>query len=283
MIEPNPNSPTVHITANSVEDQPASVAWHGKEHQYNLSQILSFKEDIEEATATHSQRQSYWETLAIEVASKCLEFEEIGYAKWFSHARRYAHLVMHALNVKETLEASKDWVIILFSGDLSDLERDAYAETAYRGWIQQRLGTATKAEAYLAKAENPEEYPIFRQGMLGYLAAGWTYERVQRTLRELKEQKLKVEKFAQSMNDRSFKMREFQQIQMAKHGNVNPFKPDEMRKNRADSTPPTGYASPPSFAQSSGRIKGSEVDDKSMMESMSRDRKPNQNPTTNST
>jgi hypothetical protein len=253
-MDPNPNAPTIEITVNSVEDQPAQVSWHGQTHHYNLSQILEFKDDIEEATATHAQKQSYWEQLAIEVASKVLEFEEVSYAKWFAHARRYARLVMHALAVKETLEAMKDWTITLFSSDLSEPEREAYVQTSYRGWLLEKFGTGVKVEAYLAKNEYEAEFNTFRQGMLGYLAAGWTYEKVQLTLRQLKEQKLKVEAFAKSMNERSFKMASFQQIQSAKFGNVDPFK-------KADKSRPT------ISSQSSGRI---EIDERSTMDELSK-------------
>src|SRR5579872_4710416 len=92
-----PLGPEAQITVKSVEDQPATISWHGQTNQYNLAEILRFKDDMEEATSTHAAKQNYWETIAAEISTKVSEFEEIGYAKWFAHARRYARLAMKSL------------------------------------------------------------------------------------------------------------------------------------------------------------------------------------------
>ena len=234
--------PSVQITANTVEDQPAKVSWHGQAHNYNLSQVLEFRDNLPEAIGTHSSKQAYWETLSAEVTSKVHEFEEIGYAKWFAHARRYARLVMHVLQVKETLESLKDWVILLFGEDISNDEREGYVQTAYRGWLVERFGTATKADAYVSSEEyKAHELEGFRQGMLQYLAAGWTFEKVTKTLRSLKEEAIKVQAFAKTMDSRSYKMKEYKDIEAAKYGNIGPINidaiADEVRKRLLSKVP----------------------------------------------
>jgi hypothetical protein len=235
-LHPTANAPTFESSVEEVDNQPAKVSWHGKEHQYNLAQILSFKDDLEEATATHAQKQSYWEQMAIEVASKVTEFEEIGKAKWEAHARRYTRLVMHILQVKETLESLKDWMITIYTEDLSVTDRDTFAHAAYKGSLLERLGTIGKVEAYLTKNEFPNEIDNFAQTMFSYWEAGWTYERVVKTHRSLKEQRDKLQAFAKTMNERSFQIKQYKDMVVAKHGNNNPFPQDAMGRSKEATT-----------------------------------------------
>jgi hypothetical protein len=210
----------------SVEDQPVSVAWNGQTSSYNLAHLLSFKTNLEDAIANHASTQAYWEQLAIEFQSQAQRFETEGYARWWAHSRRYSRLVMRALQVSETLESLKDWVITVYSKDTTGLELDGYVESGYRGWLLEKHHTLAKVEAFLKKQEGTEDplpgFADFRGMMLSYVSGGWHYEDVVATLRTLKDQAAKVSVVAKNLNNAAFDMKAYKDLMVAKFGNVDP-------------------------------------------------------------
>lgn len=241
MISPRPE-PSASFHVESVANQTADVSQnHGQTH-FDLNDALDFKDDLIGSLTRHSAHQNYWEQLAIDITERSDAFESEGYAKWYAHARRHARLVMHVLNVKETLESLKDWVVTLFSSDLSDQQREGYVETAFRGLLQERLGTQAKVDAYLNqpsefKPGSQDEFKDFRQGMLSYFSAGWTYEKVSATHRDLKNQALRVQTYAKVLNGAAFNMKAYLDLTKPKYGNVDPF--------GMASTTPTPSSRPP--------------------------------------
>jgi hypothetical protein len=217
---------TLTSNVDSVEEQQASIDWNGKVAHYNIASLLGFKENLENAIADHAATQSYWEQLAIEFQSQAQKFENEGYARWWAHARRYARLVMRALQVSETLESLRDWVITIYSADTSTEELDGYVETGYRGWLLERHGTLHKVDVFLKKQEeagSPKpDFGAFKSMMLSYALTGWTYEKVVSSLRDLKDQAAKVQSVARSLNNAAFNMKAYKDLQTAKFGNVDP-------------------------------------------------------------
>jgi hypothetical protein len=229
MIQFPKPEPSVQFSTSSIHNQTAQVTQNGSTHTEDLLQTLDFANDLLGSLARHSAQQHYWEQLAIDVTERSKAFEDGGYAKWYAHARRHARLFMHASNIKETLESLRDCVISLFSSDVSEVERESHVKVAFRGLLQERLGTSVKVDAYLLKQSEVSvlvdinEFETFRQGMLGYLAAGWTYEKIQTTKRELDTQALKVQTYAKVLNGTAFTMKSYKDLVAPNYGNVDPF------------------------------------------------------------
>lgn len=223
-----PSGKSANVVARSPEDQTAEVQYEdGRSYTYNLATLFEFRNDLATANAQHPALQQFWETLAVDLIFRAREFEENGYARWWAHSRRYARYVLRLTGQRETIELVKDWVIILFSADVAVESRHDHALAAWKGFLIERHGSDAAADKAIATGK---AVPIesFEHDMYVYVDAGWTYERTTQTLRWLEEQAEKVKSVAKTLQDRSFKMHEFTELEKAKYGNVGPMTVDEL-------------------------------------------------------
>lgn len=223
-----PVGKSVQVEAESTENQTATLRLaEDKIVTYNLATLFEFRNDLASANASHSALQQFWETLACDLIFRAREFEEDGFAKWWAHSRRYARYVLRTMQARETIDMIKDWVIILFSSDVSEASRRDYAIAAWKGFLIERHGSDAAADKAIAAMRAPN-VDQFAADMYAYVAGGWPYETVMATKRMLDEQAEKVRSIAKTLQDRSFKMHEFTELEKAKFGNVGPMTVDEL-------------------------------------------------------
>jgi len=245
--------PETTFEVASPENQTLTILQHGLRTQYNIAQLLAFRHNLEEELEKHSSHQSYFEQTAIELEFKKLEFEENGYAKWWSHARRCAKYVHKAKAEKETLESLKDWVITLFSEDLNEVDREAYVDVAFRGYLLETLGSQKKVDEFQVDPTYSLRREQFKADMLQFVKNGWSYEKIQTTYRNLCEEAKKLSRFAGTFGERAFKMNEVAGLEKAKYGqNVRIAAPSEPRGSQESASP---WSSRPAIQSApSGRI-----------------------------
>jgi hypothetical protein len=222
------NGKSVRIEVRSPEEQTAEVRYEdGRTFTYDLATLFEFRTDLATANAQHPALQQFWETLAVDLMFRAREFAEDGSAKWWAHSRRYARYVLRLTGQRETIEALKDWVIVLFGADVTPALRHDHALASWRGFLIERHGSDAAADRAIATGK-AASIDGFEQAMYVYFDAGWTYERVTQTSRWLEEQAEKVKSVAKTLQDRSFKMHEFTELERAKFGNVGPMTVDEL-------------------------------------------------------
>lgn len=229
-----PVGKSASVEALSPELQIAEVTYEdGRTFSYDLATLFEFRTDLASANARHPALQQFWETLAIELIFRAREFEEHGHARWWAHARRYARYVLRLTGQRDTIDLVKDWVIILFSSDVVEDARRDHVLAAWKGFLIERHGSDAAADRAIATGKAPP-VELFERDMYAFVDAGWTYERVMETLRWLEEQAEKVKSVAKTLQDRSFKMHEFTELEKAKFGNVGPLTVDELVEQVAD-------------------------------------------------
>lgn len=223
-----PTGKSATVEATSPETQIAEITYpDGQRYSYDLATLFEFRTDLASANAKHPALQQFWETVACDLIFRAREFEEGGYAKWWAHSRRYARYVLRLTNQRDTIELVKDWVIILFSSDVSPDMRKDHARAAWKGFLIERHGSDAAADRAIA-TEKATPLDVFERDMYLYVDAGWTYERITDTFRWLEEQAAKVKSVAKTLQDRSFKMHEFTELEKAKYGNIGPMTIDEL-------------------------------------------------------
>jgi len=238
----------IKMDISSPEEQTLTILQNGVEIQYNMVQLLRFRENLVEEMAMHASNQSYWEQSAIDLEFKRMEFEESGYAIWWTHARRYAKYYATAANLKETLESVKDCVISLFSENVPEDERLVLIEESFRGFLLGKHGTQKKVDDFYSDAENRQVYADdlakFTQHALMFQKEGWSYEKIEATKRNLMEMAKRMGRFASTYGERAFKMKEVADHDLAKYGNIS-SQNQLSRYNTQESRPPSRASQPP--------------------------------------
>lgn len=223
------------IDVHSMESMSVALTLqNGNEALYDLVKLLSFKDSLEESLTTHSAHQCFWESLAIDLKYRALEFEEVGYAKWWAHARKFARWALLGAGIRGTKEDLNDVVISHFSRDVSPPQREEHAKVAWRGCLFTLHGSEAKVAKATAENALAISFLDFRSLMYCYVEGGFDYEKIQGTKRWLEEQAAKVAAIAKVFADRSFKMKEFTDLEKAKYGNVGPLTIDELVNRVAD-------------------------------------------------
>lgn len=125
----------------TVDDKGVQVA-HQDYGTFDVSQSLMFGDDINVALNDHSPQAVWWATMASEEGYRLRLFQEGLLLRYMSHCRYFAKLALKGLGDKETLEAVKDYVVILFSKDKPPMSRSIiYA--AWYGSLLNENHTAT--------------------------------------------------------------------------------------------------------------------------------------------
>jgi hypothetical protein len=217
----------ISMRVSSPEEQTLTVLQNGVETQYNMVQLLKFRDNIVGEMADHAANQSYWEQSAIDIEFNKLAFEESGYAIWWTHARRYARYYSKAKNLKETLEAVKDFVISLYSETVPEDEREILVSDCFQGFLLEKHGTQKAIDAAYSDVSSvfAADKQRFSEHMLMFLKEGWTYEKIEKTKRDLQEMSKRMNSFARTYGERAFKMKEVADHDLAKYGNssANPL------------------------------------------------------------
>ena len=175
---------------------------------------LHFNEDLlEHLLETHSGDQAYWEALAIRLKKRAEAFDDEVSSKWWANNRFFAKFVLQAYGEKEPTKSSiDDMTILIYSRDTSPDMLKKYVHMAYAVF-------STKKGVYAQDSES------FEKNMLKFINDSdppWYIETVKEMQRKLQEDFELVKVFAERLNSRSFQMKEYQNLLMAKKYNVGP-------------------------------------------------------------
>jgi len=173
------------------DDGSREVIIHDKEFgDANVSRSLLFGDDISVALDQHSPDAVWWSVMTSEERHRLKIFQEGVYLRYMAHCRYYAKLAIKGLGDKETLEAVKDYVIILFSREKGALAHSLF-QAIWWGHLLTTHQTATqakKANDFLTpdlKIKTHEEF----------LAQMYSWERTQDiTYEDMVETELQVSK-----------------------------------------------------------------------------------------
>ncbi len=179
--------------------------------EVDVVRMLQFDEtDIEHLLRTHAATQVYWEALAIRYKYRYESFKGEGHRKWWAYHRSYAKYVLASYgDLKPTVEAIKDTVVLIYSETTTAQERLKYAALAY--------SVASLKKTFFDGSEQE-----FFDLMFKYTLADpfWYFETVVRTLNKLNEDSALVESVAEKLNSRGFHMRDLLQLVSAKQHNM---------------------------------------------------------------
>jgi len=180
--------------------------------EYDITEMLQFsEEDIENLLLTHAAIQAYWEALALKRKVVLDDYKDIWSRKWWAHNKVFAKHVLTAYGYKNpTIDAVKDQVILVYSEETSEAERDKFSSLAW--------SVASKGKLF---ADSEEE---FKSKMFKYLNFDppWYFESVERTLKQMKENFGIINIVAEKLNARAFHMKSVQDLVLAKKWNVGP-------------------------------------------------------------
>ncbi len=199
---------TIAIKSNGVE---YSVDEYMEEK--NITDLLTLDtERIHETLETHAANQAYWEALAVKLKNKLESFENEWCKKWWAHSRKFAKYVLFGYgDTKPTVDSVKDMVILIYSEDTTDLEREKYSKIAFEMAVKRR-------QTYKSEEE-------FRLDMYKY--SKWYFEVITRTLGKMKEDYEIVHIVAKRFDSRSFHVGNLVELVKAKKSNIGPMSVSE--------------------------------------------------------
>lgn len=179
----------------------------------DIEKMLSFNdEEIDEILHTHSSNQAYWEAFALRLKKKLDEFRDNWAKKWWAHNKRFAKDVLTAYGeTKPTIDAITDMVINIYGKEITQVQRDQYANSAYA--VASKRASCT---------DSVEEY---RTSMFKYLAGEnpWYYEDLVTTQNNLEENYEVVRIVAERLNAKSFHVKEVLALIQSNFGNTGNF------------------------------------------------------------
>jgi len=183
--------------------------------------LLAFDEtQLEDLYRNHAAIQSRWEQIAINFKNKQDVFIENFEKKWWAHNKRFAKFVLQGYGEKTpTVGDIKDTVILIYSSDTSDLEREKYGEIAYRAAITKDASYKDSKEAFFKEMYKHVESQI-----------PWTYETLVSTTKNLERDVLTVQNIAKRLDSRSYHMKDLKDLVSAKQFNMGPV--SETNKTR---------------------------------------------------
>lgn len=130
---------SISIAKDSVE-----VA-HVEYGNFDVTAALSFDQDISVTLDRHSPQAIWWATMAADESHRLRLFQEGPYLRYMAHCRYYAKLALKGLGDKETLEAVKDYVVILFSKERGALAKSILYAVWYGSLVtEHQTATAVK-------------------------------------------------------------------------------------------------------------------------------------------
>lgn len=127
--------------AVSVNKESVQVE-HVEYGHFDVTQSMRFGDDISVTLDQHSPQAIWWAAMASEEGHRLRLFQEGLYLRYMAHCRYYAKLALKGLGDKETLEAVKDYVVILFSREKSTLSK-SIMQAVFHGSLMTEHGTAT--------------------------------------------------------------------------------------------------------------------------------------------
>ncbi len=122
--------------------QGALQVTHAEYGQYEVLQALAFSDSIDQDLSNHSSTAIWWAAMSSEEATRLHLFKEGIGLRYLAHCRYYAKLALKGLGDKETLEAVKDYVCLIFSAQRSPLCK-SILQAAFYGSLLNEYGTAT--------------------------------------------------------------------------------------------------------------------------------------------
>ncbi len=186
--------------------------------------LLDFNEELlDELLETHAGNQAYWEALAIRLKKRYNSFKEDNIKKWWANNKIYAKLVLNGYGERDpAVSAVKEMTIIVYSKDVSQAMRQKYFRIAYDAYSRKKIPFADDEKTF--------EDNMYR---CIYHTPPWYFESLVETEMKMKEDKDVVEIFAERLYSKSFLMKDYLKLLMAKKYNLGPVSIDErdiMRK-----------------------------------------------------
>lgn len=120
---------------------------HADHGHYDIEQEFTFGDDLSRAMEYHAPSIAWWATIVSEERMRKRRFEDGPYARYMAHVRHYAKLSLKGLGDKDTLEAVRDLVVLMFS-KYRDKDNPDLAQAAYQGQLLNTYGTATAVRKY---------------------------------------------------------------------------------------------------------------------------------------
>lgn len=180
--------------------------------EYDIIEMLQFDENqIEQLLEKHAANQAYWEALALKRRTALDDFIDIWYRKWWAHHRYYAkHVLVSYGEKKPTMEDIKDQVIVMFSEESSDVQREKFLHLSFT--------SASKTPLFSDTQE------MFKKEMFKYVEMDppWYFETIERTKKKLEDNFNTLKMVADKLNARAFHMKSKQEFLIAKRNNIGP-------------------------------------------------------------
>jgi len=180
--------------------------------EVNVIDSLKFDDvTLENAYTCHAANQCYLEQIALKLKFQLEEFQDNFEEKWWAHNRSFAKYILEAYGDKKpTKEALSDMVLSIYSTDTSPSELEKYVEISFT--------QASKRGNWDLEAKGD-----FRSLMLKYLQTEpkWFYETLAATKRSLQYNFESVANYAKRMETKSFHMKEYKELVIARHGNID--------------------------------------------------------------
>ena len=185
---------------------------------------MDFNEELlEELLETHAGNQAYWESLAIRLKKRYNNFKDEKVSKWWAHNKIYSKFVLNGYNDRDpSISAIKEMAMVVYSEDTTHAMRQKYFGIAYDAYTRKKIPFADDNETF----ENNMYKWI-------YMSPPWYFENLVRTELKLKEDMEIANVFAERLYSKSFLMKDYLKLLMAKKYNIGPISIDEreiMRK-----------------------------------------------------
>jgi hypothetical protein len=169
---------------------------------------------VETLLKTHAGIQAYWEALAIRLRNRCEVFESVWVKKWWAHNKLYARHVLAAYgDNKPTVEAIKDMTLLVYSQDVSVVERDKFLNLAYTEFSNRK-------SASIMRSKEDFETEMYRYTRM---EPAWYFETLMQTSRKLSEDYELVQVVAKKLDSRSYHVGDLIGLLKAKKWNIGPL------------------------------------------------------------
>ena len=181
----------------------------------DIDELLKFDEYmLESLYQTHASVQARWEQITINLKNQYDSFMDEFVQKWWAHNKRFGKMVCQAYGDKNITAATvKEATINIYSKDVSNIEKEKYANIAYKvannkvvGFSDTDVDTFTKIMYKYVESDPP-----------------WYFEDVISTEKVLEKNYLTFQNIVKKLEAKSFHMRDLKELSMKKHGNIGPM------------------------------------------------------------
>jgi hypothetical protein len=187
-----------------------TVSRDGLIEVYKLIEMLGIGTSVGEAIERQPGLFTYFQAIAIEIEAEVSRFNDIEYAKWWAHSRRFARFYLIGKGSRDTVDAVKDAVIFLFTEDRTSQSPDNLIIEAHvhRGSLIDDSPSEKVADVALVEMgdERQSLQDALSQQLWLYRGQGLTYEAMVGHAALLREELGKAQAVAAAMNQRGYRL-----------------------------------------------------------------------------